>query len=57
MEHYLVMSLKINKIYNEDCLDFIPKIKDSSIDLLVTDPPYNLKKATWDTFKSDSRFF
>ena len=51
------MNLKINKIYNEDCFDFIPKIKDNSVDLLITDPPYNLKKASWDRFKSEKDFF
>ena len=34
----------INKIYNEDCLQGIGKIKDSSIDLIVADPPYCLGK-------------
>jgi len=34
----------INKIYNEDCLEGIDKIDNSSIDLIVTDPPYCLGK-------------
>lgn len=29
-------------LYNGDCLDFMGGIEDSSIDLLLTDPPYNL---------------
>lgn len=33
--------MKINEIYNEDCLTFIPKIDDDSIDLLISSPPYN----------------
>lgn len=34
----------INTIYNEDCLEGIEKIKNDSIDLIVTDPPYCLGK-------------
>ena len=30
------------KLYNEDCLETIKYIKDKSIDLIVTDPPYKL---------------
>lgn len=30
------------KIYNEDCLEHIKTIDDKSIDLIVTDPPYDL---------------
>lgn len=49
--------LKLNSIYNMDCLDFLKKIDDGFIDLAVIDPPYNLKKAEWDTFKSEKKFF
>ena len=30
------------KLYNEDCLKVIPTLENNSIDLLLTDPPYNL---------------
>ena len=36
--------MEFNKIYNEDCLSFIPKLDDSSIDTVVTSPPYNTSK-------------
>lgn len=48
--------LGINKIHNLDCFDFLKKIDDKSIDLIVVDPPYNMHKADWDTFKSQSDF-
>ena len=48
--------LEINKIYNLDCFDFLKKIDSKSIDLVVVDPPYNMHKADWDTFKSQSDF-
>ena len=36
--------MELNKIYNEDCLTFIPKMDDSSIDLVMTSPPYNTSR-------------
>ena len=33
------------------------KIDDKSITLAVIDPPYNLHKASWDTFESEKKFF
>lgn len=48
--------LKNNQIYKIDCFKFLDKVKDNSIDLAVIDPPYNLKKAKWDTFKSHKDF-
>lgn len=29
------------ELYNGDCYEYIKKIPDKSIDLVVTDPPYN----------------
>ncbi len=34
--------IKLNKIYNEDCLETMEKIPDNYIDLVVTSPPYNI---------------
>lgn len=31
-------------IYNTDYFDFVKTIKDNSIDLILTDPPYNISK-------------
>jgi len=33
--------LEVNQIYNEDCLEGMQRIKDKSIDLVVTSPPYD----------------
>lgn len=38
--------LKENKIYNIDCLEGFTQIDDSSIDLVLTDPPYNISQST-----------
>ena len=29
-------------LYNTDCLNAMKKMEDNSIDLVLTDPPYNL---------------
>lgn len=49
--------LKTNEIYNLDCFDFLSKVDDKSVNLAVIDPPYNLHKARWDTFKNEKKFF
>ena len=33
--------LEINKIYNEDCIVGMKKLKDKSIDMILTSPPYD----------------
>jgi len=35
-------------IIHGDCREVLPRILDKSIDLVITDPPYNIKKADWD---------
>lgn len=35
----------INKIFNEDCFDVLNRLEDSSIDLILTSPPYCIGKA------------
>lgn len=37
--------MEINKIYNEDCLQTMKRIKDNSVNCIVTSPPYN--KGYW----------
>ena len=33
----------VNNIYNADCLEVMRLMKDKSVDLVVTDPPYGIK--------------
>jgi DNA modification methylase len=40
--------IELNKIYNEDCLEGMKRVPDGSVDLVLTDPPYNIGKAKWD---------
>ena len=46
------MKIKIDIVYNEDCLIGLSKIQDKSIDLIIIDPPYNIKKDKWDDIKN-----
>lgn len=39
-------------IYTEDSAEFLKKIPDNSIQLILIDPPYNLDMAMWDTFSN-----
>jgi len=41
--------MKLNHIYNEDCLIGMQKIKDNSIDMILCDLPYGTTKNAWDT--------
>ena len=38
------MKKYINKIIHDDALNFLPKLKSNSIDIILTDPPYFLDK-------------
>ena len=43
--------MKINKLYNENCLDTMAKMPEGFIDLTVTSPPYdNLRDYQLDKF-------
>ncbi|EAH9136043.1 site-specific DNA-methyltransferase [Campylobacter upsaliensis] len=46
----------LNKIYIQDCFSFLESLQDSSIDLAIIDPPYNLKVASWDSFRNEKEF-
>lgn len=39
-----------------DSLQILRKLKDSSVDMVFADPPYSIKKADWDTFKSQDEY-
>lgn len=40
------MKIELNNIYNMDCLDGMKAMPDGSVDLIVTDPPYEFKGTT-----------
>lgn len=47
---------KNGKLFNSDAISFLKSIESESIDLIFADPPYNIKKAEWDTFSSQKEY-
>ena len=48
--------IELNKIYNEDCLEFMKRVPDNSVDCIITSPPYMFQKLYLDfddSFKPD----
>jgi site-specific DNA-methyltransferase (adenine-specific) len=39
-----------------DAVTWLQSLKDESVDLVFADPPYNIKKAEWDTFESQQHY-
>lgn len=46
----------INRVYHCDALTLLRVLPDASVDLVLTDPPYNVGKASWDTWPTNSAF-
>ena len=46
IEEIIDEKIKYNQIYNKDCIKGLNKLDDSSIDLVVTDPPYLIQYKT-----------
>ena len=40
------------KLYNIDAIQFLKNLDTGSVQLVFADPPYNIKKAEWDSFQS-----
>lgn len=40
--------IKLNTIYNMDCLEGMKNLPDNSIDLILCDLPYNMTRISWD---------
>ncbi len=47
---YTIPNKTYHGIFIEDAVDFLRRMPDSSVQLIVIDPPYNLDIANWDTF-------
>lgn len=44
--------MKLNNVYNMDCIEGLKMIEDNSIDLIVTSPPYNIG-IDYDTYEDN----
>jgi len=38
------VKFELNKIYQKDCIEGMKQLPDNSIDLIITDPPYNISQ-------------
>lgn len=47
---------KHGKLYNANSLEFLQTLEPASVDLIFADPPYNIKKAEWDSFASQKEY-
>ncbi|NGP87072.1 DNA methyltransferase [Fodinibius halophilus] len=47
---------EFGKLFNLDAIDFLKSMESESVDLIFADPPYNIKKAEWDTFESQKEY-
>ncbi|WNY99952.1 site-specific DNA-methyltransferase [Sulfurospirillum sp. 'SP'] len=46
---YETYGLEINKVYDEDCLEGMKRIKSKSIDMILCDLPYGTTQNKWDS--------
>lgn len=44
------------KLYQMDAIKYLKQLESNSIDLIFADPPYNIKKAEWDTFSNQKEY-
>lgn len=44
------------KLFQHDAIEFLKSLETESVDLIFADPPYNIKKAEWDTFSSQKEY-
>jgi site-specific DNA-methyltransferase (adenine-specific) len=44
------------KLFQYDAIKYLKQLETNSIDLIFADPPYNIKKAEWDTFTNQKEY-
>lgn len=44
------------ELWRGDSIKWLKSVQSKSIDLIFADPPYNIKKADWDTFESQEAY-
>ncbi len=52
----LFYSHQHGEIWLGDSIEWLRGLEPSSVDLVFADPPYNIKKAEWDTFESQQEY-
>jgi len=46
----------LGSLYSGDSIEWMKSIRSETVDLIFADPPYNIKKADWDSFESDEEY-
>ena len=46
----------LGTLYNVDAIQFLRSLETNSVQLVFADPPYNIKKAEWDSFQSQKDY-
>lgn len=54
--HHLYYSHLNGEIFIGDSISWLQSLETESVDLVFADPPYNIKKAEWDTFDSQEQY-
>jgi site-specific DNA-methyltransferase (adenine-specific) len=44
------------ELWRGDAIEWLCTLNTESVDLVIADPPYNIKKAEWDTFESQEAY-
>ncbi|HQZ23857.1 MAG TPA: DNA methyltransferase, partial [Flavobacterium sp.] len=44
------------ELWQGDSIEWLKSLPDESVDMIFADPPYNIKKADWDTFESQEEY-
>lgn len=52
----LHFELNNSKLFLGNSIDWLTSLADDSIDLVIADPPYNIKKAHWDNFRDQEEY-
>lgn len=56
LEYHLFYSHPGGEIWSGDAIAWLSSLPSASADLIFADPPYNIKKADWDNFKSQQQY-
>lgn len=55
-EVYEIYKHPNGSLYLSEALTWLKSLEAESVDLIFADPPYNIKKAEWDTFESQQQY-
>jgi site-specific DNA-methyltransferase (adenine-specific) len=47
---------KLGSLYQGESIEWLRSLPSNSVHLVFADPPYNIKKAEWDTFESEETY-